>query len=147
MSMPSDAELDRKIAAKLVARLADVPDTMAWVIARYKEIEQVEDAFVARQLSIDVHQLHHLALCGRPRSMIFDLDIETIANHIGVDQQQLASIVRHVEALETFRTYQGLGASGLLAAARDRAAEESADYEAEPDAEDSAPPSEPDDEQ
>jgi hypothetical protein len=147
MSMPSDAELDRRIAAKLVARLAGVPETMAWVIARYKEIEQVDDALVARQLNIDVHQLHHLALCGRPRSVIFDLDIETIAEHIGVDQQLLASLVRHVEALETFRTYQDVAAAGMLAAARDWAAEEPGEYEAEQGNDDSAPTSEPDDEQ
>jgi hypothetical protein len=147
MSMPSDAEIDRILAAKVAARLASSPKSMAWILARYKEIEDVDDASIARQLGVDEHQLHHLAMFGRPRPYLFTEDIETIAEHFGIDQLILASLVRHVEALETFQTYQDIAASGLLAAARDRAAEESGEYDAETDSPDSTSTSESDDEQ
>jgi hypothetical protein len=147
MSMPSDAEIDRILAAKVAARLASSPKSMAWILARYKEIEDVDDASIARQLGVDEHQLHHLAMFGRPRPYLFTEDIETIAEHFDIDQLVLASLVRRVESLETFRAYQNFEATGLLAAARDHAAEEPGEYDAEPDNSDSTSPAEPDDEQ
>ena len=147
MSMPSDADIDQVLTAKVAARLAESPKFMAWVISKYKEFEGIDDHAVARKLGLDVNGLNHLALSGRPRDMLFTEDLETIATRHKIDQLALAELVRRVEAVETFRTYQGVAASGLLAAARDRAAEESGEYDAEPDASESTPPPEPDDEQ
>src|SRR5262245_1021887 len=94
MSMRSDEEIKRSIAALLARKFEKSPKSMAWVLARYRDAEGVDDAAIARQLGVDEHRLHHLALCGRPREYLFAEDIESIAEHIGIEQLPLASLVR-----------------------------------------------------
>jgi hypothetical protein len=147
MGIPSDDELQAKMTRKMAVLLASSPDTMAWVLDRYKEVEQVDDATIQHLLGVSENAYYHLAICGRPRSDLFSLDIEIIATHIGMKQEPLIRLVRHVETLDTFRNYQDVAAAGLLAAARDHAAEEPSEYNVEPSTDESTPPAEPDDEQ
>lgn len=116
-------------ARMLAARLEGDPSTMAWVLARHREAEDQDDVLVALSLGIDPVLLPHLALCNRPREEIFRTDVETIAAHIGMDPIPLAELVRRVEALTGFGRRPAAGRGGILAAARDRAAEDSATYD------------------
>lgn len=131
MDSPTERRRLAGMAGRLAARFESDPTTMAWVIARYREAEGVDDMLVAVALGIDADQLPHLALCNRPRPELFAEDIETIADHIGVERERLANLVRQVEALAAFGRIGAHGgrAGGLLAAARDRAAEDPGSYE------------------
>jgi hypothetical protein len=148
MSARSDEEIRRSIAAKLARKLADAPKSMAWILAKYRDAEGIDEAALAQRLGIDIDELPHLGMYGRPRQYLFAEDVQTISERFGIDQLVLSSLVRHVEALETFRTYQDTaGATGLVAAARDRAAEESSEYDAESNSIEPASEPESDDEQ
>ncbi len=116
-------------ARKLAARLEDDSTTMAWVLARYREVEDTDDALIAITLGIDVARVPHLALCSRPRAELFRTDIETIAEHIGMDPLALAEVVRRVDAVTGFGQRPRGHRGGFLAAARDRAAEDPAAYD------------------
>jgi hypothetical protein len=129
----------------IAAKLASIPDSMSWVIERYKEIEKVDDSAVQRLLGVSENAYYHLALCNRPRSDLFKSDIESLAEHIGIEERSLLALVRRVEALEAFRYYTAAGGGQVVAAARD-VAEEQESYKAELK-ESETSPSEPDDEQ
>ena len=129
------AERFRRTAAgarKLAARLEDDPSMMAWVLAQYREAEDKDDRLMALTLGIEDDLLPHLALCKRPREDLFRDDIQSIAEHIGMDPAPLAEVVRLVDSLEAFGQLQTGQRSRLLAAARDRAAEDPAEYNAAP---------------
>lgn len=146
MSTRSDEELERNIAARLARRLEESSKSMAWILAKYREAEGLEESMVAQRLGVDVHELHRLARFGRPRPYLFAEDIETISEETGIEQQQLASMVRHVEALETFRYHSAGGSDQFVAAARD-VAEEQETYDAESDNSESTPSIESDEEE
>ena len=116
-------------ARKVAVRLEDDPTTMAWVLARYREAEDADDALIAISLGIDQARIPHLALCSRPRDELFRSDIETIAEHIGMDPLALAEVVRRVDAVTGFGQRPRGHRGGILAAARDRAAEDPATYD------------------
>ncbi len=129
------AERFRRTAAgarKLAARLEDDRSMMAWVLAQYRAVEDKDDRLMAQTLDIDAFRLPHLALCKRPREERFRADIDAIAEHIGMDPAPLAEVVRLVDSLDAFGQLQTGQRSRLLAAARDRAAEDSAEYNAAP---------------
>jgi hypothetical protein len=119
-------------ARTLAARLEDDRSMMAWVLAQYRAAEDKDDRLMAQKLGIAEYQLPHIALCKRPRDELFRSDIDAIAGHIGMDPAPLAEVVRLVDSLEAFGQLQ-TGQRRLLAAARDRAAEDPAQYDAAPD--------------
>lgn len=121
-------------ARSLAARLEDDPSMMAWVLARYRAAEDKDDRDMAQLLRIDENQLPHLALCRRPREDLFSDDVDAISAHIGVDPDLLTDVVRHVEVIDAFAQHRqrfGRANTGLVAAARDRAAEDPAPYDAD----------------
>jgi len=128
-------------ARKLAARLEDDPATMAWVLARYREVEDMSDDLIALSLGIDADRVPHLALCNRPREQLFRTDVESIAVHVGmVDPLPLAQLVRRVDALTGFGQRTAGHRRGFLAAARDRAAEDPAIYDPSISTTQDAPP-------
>jgi hypothetical protein len=127
----SSMQYDRQHAIKMLAeKLTALPDSMAWVIAKYREIEQIDDAAIARRLGTDIDGLNHLALCGRPREDLFMEDIEAIAEHLSIELRPFLELVRHVETIEAFRYHSAAGSTRLLAAARDIAEEPATPYQA-----------------
>lgn len=116
-------------ARKLATRLEDDQSTMAWVLAQYREAEDMDDQLMALTLGIDEFKLPHLALCKRPREGLFRGDIESIAEHIGMQPTPLADVVRLVDSLFEFGQLPATRRGGMLAAARDRAAEDPAEYD------------------
>jgi hypothetical protein len=133
MSMPPNEDIKRDMLARMAKMLETSPKSMAWMIAKYRETEGIDNTEVARLLRVDEEQLHHLALCGRPRVELFNEDIESIAEHLSIEQRPLLELVRHVEALETFRYASQAGSSNFLAAARDIAEEPASPYDADND--------------
>jgi hypothetical protein len=140
METPSDSTLLTRGARRLAQRLEADDGTMAWVLARLRERTGATDAGIAARLGLAEDRLPHLALCNRPRSDLFRDDVETIAEHFAIASRRLADLVREVETLERFRP-RAERASGLLAAARDRVAEDDGTYDdgRETDAVDGAP--------
>lgn len=134
MNQPGDPRLLADMARRFAARLVNDPTALAWTFARYKAAEGVDDAEVARRLGIDPDLLARVAICGRPRPGLWREDIEAVADRFGIEHGRLIRLVRHVDAVTSF--YQAAGAdAGLLAAARDRVAEEESTYDgSEPEA-------------
>lgn len=134
MDAPIDPTFPARLARRLAARLETNPDTLASVFARYRAAEGIDDAGLAAYFAVDPDVLPHIALCGRPREGLFLEDVTAVAERFSFDPSLLAVLVRHVDALHEF----GRGASGghgrFLAAARDRAAEDTPNYTASPDA-------------
>jgi hypothetical protein len=145
MGIPSDDESQARLTRMMASKLSAYPDSMSWIIERYKEIEKADDAEVQRRLGISDNDYYHLAVCGRPRSDLFALDIEILAERFNIEQARLANLIRRVDSITTFRNYSEVASSGMVAAARD-VAEEQEDYDATPD-NCGAPPSKPDIEQ
>src|SRR5688500_19678783 len=99
------AERFRQTAAgarTLAARLEDDPSTMAWDLAQYRAAEDKDDRLMAQKLEIDAFRLPHLALCKRPREELFRADIDSIAEHIGMNPGPLLDVVRRVGTLDVF---------------------------------------------
>jgi hypothetical protein len=104
---------------------------MAWVLARYRELERLDDDRLAAFLGIDRPALDRLALCGRPRPELFAADVQDIAAHVGADPLRLANLIRQVEALQALARAPATGDLGVFAAARSYAAEDGAAYDVE----------------
>jgi hypothetical protein len=101
----------------------------AWVLACYQEINKLTDAAVCAQLACDVDTLNQLRLCGRPNPdpAEFAIDVQRVAERVGLDAGRLAEIVREVDAHTAFTgANRGmvappfLSTPGMLKAARDR---------------------------
>src|SRR5215211_971297 len=71
MSTRSDEQIKRDIAARLARKLEDVPKSMAWILAKYRDTEGIDESAVARHLGIDIDEFHHLCMYGRPRQYLF----------------------------------------------------------------------------
>jgi hypothetical protein len=132
MGIPSDDESQARLTRLMASKLAAYADSMSWIFERYKEIEKIDDAEVQRRLRISENDYYHLAVCGRPRSDLFALDIEILAERFNIEQAPLANLIRRVDSITTFRSYSDVASSGVLAAARD-VAEEQEDYDATQD--------------
>jgi hypothetical protein len=131
MSVPSDPEFERAMIARMAEMISDVPKSMAWVFAQYKNTERADDAQIQRLLQISEEDYFHLAICGRPREYLFAEDIETLSERFHIPQEPLARLIRRVEALSDFREYSDVAASGMFDAARDIAEEPASPYDAE----------------
>jgi hypothetical protein len=142
MDAPSDPTLVTRGARKLAQRLEGDEETMAWVLARLRERTGATDVAIAARLGLDEELLPHLALCNRPRQELFRTDVESIADHFAIAPRPLADLVREVETLLRFQP-RGDRAAGLLAAARDRVAEEEDSYDSQASTSESQPTDEP----
>lgn len=134
MDTQTDPAFLARIARRLAARLEDDPSTLAWVFARYRTFEGVDEAGLAAYFAVNPDTVPHIALCGRPREGLFPEDIAAVAERFGIDPRLLAELVRHVDALQEFRRVGAEGQARFLAAARDRAAEDTTSYDVADDA-------------
>ena len=129
MNDPSDPNLVTRGARRLAQRLESDEGTMAWVLARLREHTGAMDSGIAARLGFDEDLVPQLALCNRPRSDLFREDVEAIAEHFAIAPPRLAELVREVETLERFRPLPDHAHGGLLAAARERVAEDESEYD------------------
>jgi hypothetical protein len=120
-----------KMARLLAQRFEGDEATLAWLFARWRELTGGTDADIAARLGCDETLVPRIAICSRPRAGLFREDVESVAGHFEIAARPLADLVREVETLLRFQPRDGQGrrAAGLLAAARDRVAEEPNDYD------------------
>jgi hypothetical protein len=127
----SSMQYDRQRTIKILAqKLSALPDSMAWIIERYKEIESLDDSGLQSFLGIDATNYYHLAICGKPRSDLFALDIEVLSDRFNIPEEPLTHMIRRVDTLSTFKDYSDVAAASMLAAARDIAEEPATPYQA-----------------
>jgi hypothetical protein len=115
------------ILAWAAKRAADEDFLLGYDLREYRELHETTDEELASSLGCSSEALVCLALCRRPdaSAQSFRADVEQIALHCGVDAQKLASLLREVDSLRTFRKMPlppptAIAQPGLLAAARDR---------------------------
>lgn len=107
--------------------LSDRPDFLAgWLAATPGGAERVKES-----VGLTDDQLHRLLVCRTPRPDSYLADVTTIAHYIGIDVTALAVALREAAALATLSQRGPSIANdvafetpGLLAAARDTAAEQ-----------------------
>lgn len=128
--MPENApHLDGTLLARAADYAASRPHLLSWVLARYGAINGLSQEEVREMLGCDPDTYNHLRLCGRPDPdpAEFAIDVQRVAERLGIDAGLLASIVRDVDAHAAFtQGNRGAAASpfsstrGMLKAARDR---------------------------
>lgn len=133
---PSGSALSARLMRRAAERAVDRPEFMAWVLARYRAAERIDEDRLAVFLGISREVLDRVAVCGRPRPELFKEDVEAIAERFGVTVVRLVNLIREVEVLEAFAPMRE-GSGAALAAARDRIAEEPGAYD---DADDDGAP-------
>jgi hypothetical protein len=124
-----------RLLAYTAQRAKTRPEYMAWVLARYVELEHISEGELAQHLGIAAHDLPHLALCLRPRIDHFADDVRQISARFGIDPAVLATVARFVESLEALAAgaaSQESSGSGLLMAARARKSPPAAQDNASP---------------
>jgi hypothetical protein len=112
-----------RLLAYTAQRAKARPEYMAWVLARFIELERVSEEELAQRLGITAQDLPHLALCLRPRDDRFVDGVRQISARFNLNPAALATVVRLVEsaeALATRNTGQAPADAGLLMAARAR---------------------------
>lgn len=143
-------ERAQQILAQAAIRAASWPHLFGHTLSRYSALNRLGEQELCALLKCDLHTLNRLRLCGRPDtdSSGFALDVQRIAERLGLNPSILASISREVEVADAF-TNVGKQVpfsptfGGVLKAARDRddqvfGAEEMVDENDRPDkAEDS----------
>lgn len=115
------ADHDR-LMARAATRAESDPFFVAWALAVYRELAELDSAALAARLGCSVAALRRLALCRRPdgESAMFADEVTRIAEHTGCDPARLAQVLRAAENAERMRRT----ASVTLLAARDREREE-----------------------
>jgi hypothetical protein len=94
---------------------------MAWIFARYEELEDYDAPYLRQTLRVSAADWPKLALCLRPREDNFAGDIRAIASRFRCDASVLANVVRLSEAGDVMRRGETeANHPGLLIAARKR---------------------------
>src|SRR5579884_1004704 len=99
----TEQALDRLLRRAAIT-VGDRPTFMAGALARYREIEGLDEAGLARRLGVEPEQISRFALCRRPRPDRFRADVEAIATRFGIAPEQLANLLREVDALSALDT-------------------------------------------
>ncbi len=125
----SNRQPDSDLLALAATRAARWPHLFARVITRYLEFNKLNEQELCSRLDCDLDTLNHLRLCGRPDKDpgSFSLDIQRVAEKLGLDMHFLASMVREVDAVDAFQASKrdrknapfSSMSSGMLRAARD----------------------------
>jgi hypothetical protein len=114
---------DERLVAYTAQRARARPEYLAWVLARYAELEHVAEGELAQRLGIAAHDLPLLALCLRPRAEHFAADVRQISTKFGINPAALATVVNLVDSVEVLAARHVGETStdaGLLMAARAR---------------------------
>jgi hypothetical protein len=110
---------------RAAARSSDHPWTFGAVVAAYREIEKCSAAGVAAQLQCTPETLMWISLCRRPGGDQFADQVRSIATRFRVPAEELAAIVRRVDAIGALRSREQ--PAEHLIAARDRRDDEGHD--------------------
>jgi hypothetical protein len=118
----ADGELLRRAAE----RARQQPFYLASLLLAYARAERLDDAGLAARLGCDPSSLPALLLCRRPtgEGSVFRADVEAIAERFALNALQLARLIRAADALVSLGSAATDRTGGLLAAARDRDADE-----------------------
>lgn len=104
-------------------RASQEPFFLASVLHSYQMANNLEDGVLAELLSCALDDLPRLALCRRPvaSSSTFLAEIEHLAQRFELHGDQLAMMIRQVDALDSLRQHLGAfqATSRMLRAARD----------------------------
>jgi hypothetical protein len=130
--MPVTDDLKHDLICRAAQAAETRPHFLAAVLARYRAIEQIDDAVLARHLGMSPDHLCVLALCGRPRQTTFRDDVDAIATRFAIQPARLATLIRQVEALDALSADHAAPGS-LLAAARDADEHQAKSIDAEDD--------------
>jgi len=114
---PDDAA---RLLPRAAARARTRPEFLGWVLARYEELESLQEDRLRKQLGVSAEDWPRLQLCLRPRADRFLQDVTQIASAFGIDRAALAALVRRVEAVQAMQTQEQPGSAGSLLAARTR---------------------------
>lgn len=100
----NNQEQGSNLLAWSAARAAKWPHLFSNLIERYLELNNLSEVMLCARLHCDQHTLNHLRLCGRPDPdpSAFALDVQRVADKLGLNAGTLASIVREVDAAEAF---------------------------------------------
>ena len=93
---------------------------LGWVLARYGDLESLEEDRLREQLGVSAEDWPRLQLCLRPRAEAFLQDVTQIASAFDIDRGTLAALIRRVDAVEAVQTQEQPGRPGSLLAARTR---------------------------
>lgn len=99
------------------------PQFLGWVLARYRQLQNLSEENLADTLGVAPHDWRRLGLCLRPRDTHFADDIRQISIRFQADPSILAQVVRMVESVEAMAaegTQSAITEGGLLMAARAR---------------------------
>ncbi|HEX9990569.1 MAG TPA: hypothetical protein VGE45_19090 [Chloroflexia bacterium] len=125
------------------SRAANRPHLFASILARYAGLNNLDDAGLRAEIGCDARTLDRLRLCLRPDADpgAFTLDVQRIAESLGLNAAVLAQIVREVDATDAFVRAPGQAPfsstpAGMLKAARDH--DEAQSAPGDPDLETSA---------
>ena len=101
------------------------PSFLAWVFARFRQIEQINEAELAALLGLGESIPPRLALMGVPTPdlPLFVHQVREMATAVGASSEQLARVIRRVWAIDCLSAMPNSDGRGLLAAARDRVRE------------------------
>jgi hypothetical protein len=117
---------DKDILRWAAKRSEEKPFLLGYDLHAYRAFHKTSDKELASFLNCSLDALVRLALCRRPNTMrpSFHNDVKKIALHCGADPQRLATLLREVDSLRTFKLVASSNVAypqaGLLAAARDR---------------------------
>jgi hypothetical protein len=109
------------ILMRAARRASARTEYLGWLLARYRQIENCSEPELAKRLGVSTADFPRMALCLRPRSKHFAADVSEIAEKFGLDNSELAAVVRLVEAAEAIQALPPSARdAGLLMAARAR---------------------------
>jgi hypothetical protein len=115
-------------------RAADQPFFLAGLLRAYAAAHKLDDAALAAWLGCATNDLPRLALCRQPgvAPADFRTDIEHLAQRFGLHAEQLAHLIREVEALQALQRHPARTQHSrhVLRAARDRDEADDEDAEA-----------------
>ncbi|MDQ3929709.1 MAG: hypothetical protein M3328_11265 [Chloroflexota bacterium] len=124
---------DDELLSLAASRAANRAHLFASVLARYAGFNNLDDENMRAELGCDARTLTRLRLCLRPDPdpAAFTLDVQRIAESLGLNATVLARIVREVDATDAFAASSRQAPfsstpGGMLKAARDHDEVESA---------------------
>ena len=124
--MAESSPPDDELLSLAASRGANRPHLFASVLARYAGLNNLDEAGLRAEIGCDPRTLTRLRLCLRPDAdpAAFTLDVQRIAESLGLNPAILAQIVREVDATDAFTSSPGQAPfsstpGGMLKAARD----------------------------
>lgn len=119
--------------SRAARRASQQPFFLASVFQSYQTFNHISDTALAELLGCKEYDLPRLALCRRPaaHTATFAGDVDHLAMRFQINAEQLAAIIRQIDALEAIRGHLSVREqpSGMLRAARDRDQPENSDEE------------------